>query len=175
MRWIALTLLIFGCEEAEPPPSSDVFIALTRDFTDFRSWTRFEVAAEAVPVGHPEGRAFVYVNEMPPPGERRFPVGTMLIKTIESGAPQDWAIHAMVKRGDDFGVENGTVGWEFFELRFDDEEVPVILWRGPGPPSGLGYRARGVDGGTGELVCADCHAPAWTNDSVLNEHIRLSY
>jgi hypothetical protein len=176
VRLLVVLLVLAGCEEGEPPPPSpEVFIALTRDFEDFRSWTRLPVEAEAVPVGHPEGPSFIYVNRMPPAGERRFPVGTMMVKTVETGDVEDWAIHAMAKRGDGYGWENGTVGWEFFELAFDDEDEPLIVWRGPGPPSGLGYRVAGLDGGTAELVCANCHAPAWTNDSVLNDYVRLAY
>jgi hypothetical protein len=112
---------------------------------------------------------------MPPEGVRRFPVGTMLVKTMEGGTPQEWAVHAMVKRDGTYGYENSTPGWEWFELRLDADEVPVILWRGPGPPSGMGYRALFGDGGVIELVCGDCHGPAWQNDSVLNDHVRLSY
>ncbi|HJL14692.1 MAG TPA: hypothetical protein RMH99_03490 [Sandaracinaceae bacterium LLY-WYZ-13_1] len=176
---LSLSLLALGCDDpapARPDAGSDgaVFIALQRDFEGFRDWTRFAVDSDAVPVGHPPGPSFIYVNRMPPEGVRRFPVGTILIKTIESGSPQEWAIHGMVKRSSDFAATTGLIGWELFELRFDDEERPVILWRGEGPPSGMGYAAP-IDGGIAELVCSDCHAAAWTNDSVLNEHTRLAY
>ncbi|MCB9597253.1 MAG: hypothetical protein H6719_31300 [Sandaracinaceae bacterium] len=180
---VALTvlLLLAGCDGGTTPPPSGtlpdagpggVYIALTRDFEDFRDWQSFAIEDPTAPAAHPPGPSRVYINAMPPEGLRRFPVGTILVKTIENGAPQDWAIHAFVKRGGDFG--EGLVGWELFELRFDEDERPIILWRGAGPPSGQGYLAP-VDGGSVELVCRDCHAAGWQNDSVLNPFTRLSY
>ena len=174
-------LLLAACD---PPPASTgglpdagesgVFIALTRDFEGFTDWTSFAIDDAAAPAAHPPGPSHVYINALPPEGARRFPVGTIIVKTIESGPPEEWAIHAMVKRGSDYGVSGGIVGWELFELRFDEDQRPIVLWRGIGPPSGMGYAAP-VDGGTVELVCSDCHNAAWMNDGVLNEHTRLRY
>lgn len=170
-----LVLLLASCDEPAPTrdAGSTVFIAFARDFTDFRSFQRFEIDEPATPVGHPPGPSFVYINALPPDGARAFPVGTMVLKTIESGPPQEWAIHAMVKRGGGFGTS--LPGWELFELRFDDAERVVIQWRGEGPPSGMGYGLRTDAGEVVELVCSDCHAASWQNDSILNVHTRLSY
>ena len=100
-------------------------------------------------------------------------MGTILVKTIESGPPTEWAVHAMVKRGADYGFPDGLAGWELFELRFDARERLVTAWRGPGPPTGLGYALPTGDGGVVTMACVDCHAARWRNDSVLNEHTRL--
>ncbi len=160
-----------GLPDAGP---TGVYIALSRDFEGFREWPSFPVEDPAAPAAHPPGPSRVYVNAMPPEGLAEFPIGTILVKTIENGAPHEWAIHAMVKRGGGIGWPDGLYGWELFELRFDAEERPVIVWRGPGPPTGMGY-ASPIDGGLVELVCSDCHAAAWMNDSVINEHVRLRY
>lgn len=179
--WMALAAMmsLAGCDEGAlmRPDSgaSSTFIALARDFEGFRDWTCFPLERPMVPVGLEGSAASVCINQLPPEGERRFPVGTILVKAIESGeTPQDWVIHAMVKRGG-LGFGGGTPGWEVFELRLDARERPVILWRGEGPPSGLGYGIGAPDGGVTTLVCSDCHAPAWRNDSVLNPHVRLRY
>ena len=176
---VGLLSSVGGC--AEPAPvgpdaetAPELFIALTRDFEGFRDWTSFAIEGAAMPVGHPPGPSFVYINALPPEGANRFPVGTILIKTIESGPVEEWAIHAMVKRGGTYAVGDGIAGWELFELRFDAEGRLGIVWRGPGPPSGMGY-ASPLDGGVAELVCSDCHAADWMNDSVLNPFTRLSY
>lgn len=177
MRWLVVLLLI-GCESVAPsrPDGGESFIALGRDFEGFQSWTRYEIDPLAVPIGHPEGPSFVYVNRAPTSGLTRFPVGTILIKSTEVGPYEDWILHAMVKRGGTFNLGGGSVGWEFLELRLTSAGESVILWRGEGPPSGLGYAAIGVDAGPDgvQLVCNDCHAAAWQNDSVLNPFVRLA-
>ncbi|MCZ7677997.1 MAG: hypothetical protein M5U28_04150 [Sandaracinaceae bacterium] len=113
----------------------------------------------------------------PPParGARRWPVGTVVVKAIESGAPHQWTIHAMVKRGVPFN-DDGAIGWEYFELSFrEGSGEPSIVWRGSGPPSGHGYAVAGrpAEAGAIPLVCDDCHAPAWQNDSLLTPAIAL--
>lgn len=163
---------------AAPPPDGvrvASFIAFARDFRDFRSWERHGVTGAMMPIGAADGPTFIYVNRRAPEGSRRWPIGSIVVKAIESGAPESWTIHAMVKRGVPFN-RDGAVGWEYFELRFDPErDAPRIVWRGGGPPSGHGYAAQGraPDAGAIPLVCDDCHAPAWQNDSVLTPALAL--
>ena len=122
-----------------------------------------------LPVGAAPGPTAIYVSQRAPAGAARWPVGTILVKSIENGPPEQWVVHAMVKRGVPYNRE-GALGWEFFELAFDPgSEEPRIVWRGPGPPSGHGYAAMGRDAGPDPvpLVCNDCHAVAWQNDGAL--------
>lgn len=159
---------------AAAPDAGAVFIAFARDFRDFRSWEQHHVDGAMMPVGAAEGPTYVYLNRRAPEGTTRWPVGTIVVKAIQSGAPSQWTVHAMVKRGIPFNAD-GALGWEYFELAFPDEgDEPAVVWRGSGPPSGHGYAARGRDAGGGiPLVCDDCHAPAWRNDSVLTPAIAL--
>jgi hypothetical protein len=156
------------------PPS---FVAFARDFAGFRSWERHAVRGAMVPIGAAPGPTFVYVNRRAPAGAHRWPVGTILIKTIETGAPHEWTIHAMVKRGVPYNAR-GAIGWEFFELRLPENGGdPVVVWRGPGPPTGHGYAAIGRDAGSDPipLVCNDCHAAAWQSDGVLTPSLALAW
>lgn len=165
----------------EAPPDAGAeptaFIAMMRDFEGFPGWDRYEVEGAMLPVGVDDGPTHIYANRAPPRDRARWPVGTILVKVIESGPrPEDWTIHAMVKRGVPYNGD-GAVGWEFFELSLPDGAAapPLILWRGPGPPSGHGYAARGVDAGTEPipLVCNDCHAASWRDDGVLTPALAL--
>ena len=168
----AFALMLGGCADEGPElPLDEPFIALSRDFEGFTDWHRFEVAGDAIPTEVEPGPTFVYARTLPPPGVARFPVGTILIKTIEPGDPTAWTIHAMVKRSGTFNPA-GAIGWEFLELALTAERDVVILWRGEGPPSGHGYGSVGEPSDI-PLVCNDCHAPAWTNDAVLTPDIRL--
>lgn len=151
------------------------FLAFAQDFEDFRAWERIPVEGAMLPVGAAPGPTAVYVNRRAPAGARRWPVGTILVKSIENGPPSEWVVHAMVKRGVPFN-RDGAVGWEFFELAFDEgASVPRIVWRGTGPPSGHGYAAMGRDAGPDPvpLVCNDCHAAGWQNDGALTPALAL--
>ncbi len=153
----------------------DSFIAFARDFREFREWERHGVEGAMIPIGATEGPTFIYVNRRAPAGSRRWPVGTIVVKAIESGEPDAWTIHAMAKRGVPFN-RDGAIGWEYFELRFaPGSDDPTIVWRGEGPPSGHGYAAMGraPDAGAIPLVCDDCHAAGWQNDSVLTPALSL--
>jgi hypothetical protein len=154
----------------EPPAT---FIALAADFRGFTGWAlRFEATGAALPIGVDPGPTYVYAREAPPSDATRFPVGTIFIKSVEVGARTEWAIHAMVKRSAAAFNTSGAVGWEFFELGLTASDEPVILWRGEGPPSGLGYALTpGADAGVVELVCNDCHAAAWTSDAVMTPEL----
>jgi hypothetical protein len=151
------------------------FLAFAPDFEDFRRWERIPVEGAMLPVGAAPGPTAIYVNRRAPPGARRWPVGTILVKSIENGPPSQWVVHAMVKRGVPFN-RDGAIGWEFFELAFDDDASPPrIVWRGAGPPSGHGYAAMGRDAGPDPvpLVCNDCHAAAWQDDGALTPALAL--
>jgi len=163
-----------AADDSEGAPI-DSFIAFARDFREFRSWERHGVEGAMMPIGAAEGPTFIYVNRRAPEGSRRWPIGTIVVKAIESGEPDAWTIHAMTKRGVPFN-RDGAIGWEYFELRFDHaSDEPTIVWRGEGPPSGHGYAAMGraSDAGAIPLVCDDCHAAGWQNDSVLTPAISL--
>ena len=166
---------------APPGPIADggaddePFIAFARDFRGFLRWERHLVEGAMMPVGAPDGPSYVYLNRRAPAGARRWPNGTIVVKTIEAGARDEWTIHAMVKRGVPYN-DDGAIGWEYFELRLaPGADEPVVVWRGPGPPSGHGYAARGRDAGAGEipLVCDDCHAAGWRSDGVLTPALAL--
>ncbi|MDQ3033383.1 MAG: hypothetical protein M3Y87_13265 [Myxococcota bacterium] len=153
------------------------YVAFARDFARFREWERHPIAGAMMPIGAAPGPAFVYVSARASTGARRWPVGTILVKTVESGAPHQWTIHAMVKRGVPYN-RDGAIGWEFFELALDEDgETLRIVWRGNGPPSGHGYAAIGRDAGTDPvpLVCNDCHAVAWQDDAVLTPALSLGH
>jgi hypothetical protein len=161
---------------APGPDAGASFLAFAPDFRDFRRWERIPVEGAMLPVGAAPGPTAVYVNRRPPAGARRWPVGTILVKSIENGPPSAWVVHAMVKRGVPFN-RDGAVGWEFFELAFDEgASEPRIVWRGTGPPSGHGYAAMGRDAGPDPvpLVCNDCHAAAWQNDGALTPALALA-
>lgn len=168
----ALLLLgLGGCRERPAPrklPASEPFVALERDFQDFTSWTKVDLSHRpAVGATHAEGEAHEYINQMPPPGARTFPVGTILVKTVkakaapgDAGAPDRSAdVFAMVKRGGGYN-RNGSPGWEWFELRRRDDDTLGIVWRGINPPNGEGY------GGDPAGGCNSCHQMATKNDYV---------
>lgn len=170
--------LLPGCLDHELPPGDDgeapqVFIALQRDFADFRDWQAYDV--ESFQHEGVEGEVVVYLNRLPPRDAEEFPVGTILVKTVEMGDPEQWAVHAMVKRGGDFNA-SGALGWEYFDLGINDEDTPVILWRGFEPPGEGGYTVvPGLDRDeTVEADCNGCHGAETENDHVLSELLRLS-
>lgn len=168
---------------AEPGPDAGPdrdagarFVAFARDFEDFRRWERIPVEGAMLPIGAAPGPTAIYVSARPPAGTRRWPVGTILVKSIENGPPSEWVIHAMVKRGVPFNRE-GAIGWEFFELSFaPGARSPHVVWRGTGPPSGHGYAAQGRDAGPDPvpLVCNDCHGAAWQSDGALTPALALA-
>ena len=131
-----------GCLDNDVAPTEadggtsakSVFLAVQRDFSDFRDWMTYEKDVTD-DHGGIVGTTTVYLNEMPPEGAEKFPVGTMLVKTMEPADGSRLTIHAMVKRGGTFNPM-GAVGWEYFELALNKSDVPIILWRGDKPPNG---------------------------------------
>jgi hypothetical protein len=151
---------------AADPDEGTTFIAFQRDFQDFGTWTRY-VLTEAPAVGdgtiHGKGTRTVYVNQLPPAGRHSFPVGTIIVKTMETGET-----FARVKRGGGYN-RNGALGWEWFELKRDEAAAAwTILWRGITPPAGFCYG--GIAGG----ACNGCHLPFADNDYVAASVLDLA-
>jgi len=180
---LALPLLATACLDHTPLDAETgqltSFQARQRDFDGFTSWTKIELGDQPAQgtTGHPAGPRTVYVNMLPEPGSTRFPVGTIIVKTRGAGSPQTWEVHAMVKRGADYNTA-GAAGWEWFDLLLDDQNKPVIIWRGSQAPSGHGYGSSiggaGDDPGGTTGDCNSCHGAARSNDSVLTPGLELS-
>ena len=182
-RWCApllwlVPLALAGCLDHELPPDDtggerEVFIALPRDLRDFRDWMSFELRDVDMHAGV-AGKVVVYINRLPPPGADVFPVGTIVVKTVEVGDPTSWVVHAMVKRGGMFNAQ-GAYEWEFFDLAINEDGVPFVLWNGEEPPSGHGYES--LPGLNREPTtnddCNSCHGAASDNDSILSEPLDL--
>jgi len=165
-------------ENAESGGSADTFIALPRDFCDFREWMPFRLRDVDMHAGA-TGPLVVYLKELPPMGAVEFPVGTMIVKTVEIGDPKEWEVHAMVKRGGMFN-SRGAIGWEFFDLGIDDDCTPAIHWRGEKAPRDHGYKSlpglMSDDASTMmDADCNSCHgkADARENDAVLSAPLQL--
>jgi hypothetical protein len=162
----ALWAVLAGCggpdDEPGGPADPGTFIAFARDFADYRTWTRYQIpGVPAAGLVHTAGSRTVYVNRLPPADARAFPVGTAIVKEMETGE-----IFARAKRGGDYN-KSGASGWEWFDLMNDPAGL-IIVWRGIAPPAGAcSYGA--VVGG----VCNDCHGAAPTNDFVLSTALRL--
>jgi hypothetical protein len=140
---------------------TQTFIALDSDFAGFQQWTHFDENSPVTNDAHVSGPRTIYVNKLPPHGSTRFPVGTIIVKTLSDGK-----IFAMSKRGGDFN-DQGAVGWEWFELVLFRNE-PVISWQGIAPdgtdPYGL------TSGGS----CNACHGTAAANDYVQDPDLQLA-
>jgi hypothetical protein len=179
---LLLLLGLSGCRVLgleRDAPVREPFIALESDFQHFDSWHQVDLSHRpAIGETHAAGEAREFINRMPPAGSKTFPVGTILMKTVKAtpdGAPNEPMgdrpaepgkpakkgddIFAMVKRGGGYN-QQGSVGWEWFELRRREDGSVGILWRGINPPSGEGY-GRDAQGG-----CNDCHRKATPNDYV---------
>jgi len=174
---LACILFLAGCftgadedaTSAPEAPSATEFGALVSDFQPYPSWTNFYVGDVPDPNGVDlTGPRTVYINKMPPPGSKQFPVGTILVKVIRTGeAPSTWQMFALVKRGGDFD-EQAAPGWEWFGLAENDDRHVSIEWRGDGPPP---------DGSYGSIVnvgCIFCHAQAKANDYVETPELQLA-
>lgn len=164
---VVLSLATFSLISCADSPGTP-FIAFERDFSDFRHWPRIEVTTSP-PAGHPAGPRFVYrkpdrLSHSEDAGFTYFRHGTILVKTIESGAPSTWRIFAMVKRGGNFNAQ-GAVGWEFFDLAIGPDDRVSIRARGVRP--GVAYDSTNET----EVTCNDCHGTraARERDSVLTD------
>lgn len=150
-------LLLLACSP-EPPAETvrDPFIAMQSDFADLFEWPRWQVPDIGSTHGHQRGEpSYIYVKgEIPEWGEP-LALGTIIAKTVERGEPGEWEIHAMVKRGGGFNA-GGCVEWEWFDLRLNENRVPVVIWRGEGNEANPGGYGRRLDGTP--IGCNDCHA-----------------
>lgn len=167
LRLALFAMLLGACSapaDASEPARGvrDPFIAFAGDFEGFRGWERmFIPAAELDDPVHGGNRA-IYVNRRPPKGSAQFPVGTIIVKQMESTGGQTFA---MVKRGGGFNPD-GAVGWEWFRLVESNGSVS-IAWRGVGPPDGETY------GGAAGGVCNGCHFAGRDNDWVQYPGLKL--
>ncbi len=103
-----LGVLASACATEMEPPAWDghePFIALPRDFEGFEAWQRFLIPDIGTSVGHEPGEPrLVYVNGPVPPWGERFPVGFILVKTLENrpahrvGGPRDGQARRWVQR-----------------------------------------------------------------------------
>jgi hypothetical protein len=163
---LALALAGGACEGESGELEPDEFIALQRDFEGFARWDHESLGFAETTPGHPGGQRTVYVNERPLADDDEIPLGTIIIKTMET---DDFGllILAMAKRGAGYNAD-GAVGWEWFELTLDESGRPVIVWRGKDPPDGECY---GCLPGTESMIeptsCNDCHESAAEHDYVF--------
>jgi hypothetical protein len=176
---VTVVALLTACVADPAPPEgwapAPKLFATETDFASFRAWERIPLESPTLPLQAMPGPAFTYVNRRPEPGSRRYPIGTILVKTVEpSDDPRDWTVHAMVKRSERFNPE-GSVGWEFFGLQLDEHGAPTILWRSDGYNDGHAYGSSTMllDPDR-ELSCNDCHALHWQDDAVLTPALSLS-
>lgn len=164
-RSLLLAVLLIACSapaEVQPTTSRDPFVAFAGDFQPFRTWERMFIAGTGLDDPIHGGDRSIYVNRRPPAGSREFPVGTIIVKHMESPGGQTFA---MVKRGGGFDPD-GAVGWEWFRLVESDGAV-WIAWRGVGPPDGETY------GGAAGGVCNGCHFAGKANDWVQYPGLKL--
>lgn len=143
-----------GPEELDTGSS---FIALERDFADYRSWTSYDLGPDGgiIDTAHTSNPRVVYINRLPDAGATEFPQGTVVVKESPLNT------FAMAKRGGGYNA-SGAHGWEWFELLRDETSGQVsIVWRGLGPPAGEVYGKAGQ-------TCNMCHAANVMNDSVLS-------
>jgi hypothetical protein len=165
-----------GCLDHELAPDEHsnvggVYIALQSDFRNYEDWMKFDsdVVAEH---GGTVGTITEYLNQLPEKGATEFPVGTMIVKTVQPKDGPVPATHAMVKRGGTFN-QTGAPGWEFFELQKNDKGTPIIVWRGPKPPAGEKYKNLLMpDSNMLEADCNGCHEIS-KNDAVLSDALKL--
>ena len=164
VRVAALCLALAGCAPEPPtePPPPEIFLAFARDFQDFRGWTRVAVGSDAL-AGHAAGPRFVYANRPPPAAGQPYPIGTLLVKTVEDGSdPARWEVFAMAKRGGAYNTA-GAAGWEFFRLAINASGAVVLVSRGIAPS------VDGDDYGDGSGAgCNGCHGAARGTDHVLS-------
>jgi hypothetical protein len=151
------------------PIEPGTFLAFAADFAGFHSWESFAVGGDPIPDSvHLTGPRTVYLNKRPPSGSKEFPVGTIIVKEVQTPDLTTRDVIARVKRGGTYNAD-GAPGWEWFELQNTADGGVLIVWRGIGPPVG-GCSYLGTVGGG----CNMCHGAADDNDSVLAAPLRLS-
>ncbi len=161
---LAGALALGGCSEGSGGGSSNVYIPLPNDFIPFREWTRIFLGDGPLE-GHPAGPRYGYVKIKPGPTE--YPIGAIIVKTVESGTPQQWDVFAMAKRGGGYNA-GGATNWEFFTMIINDSDTAIIVNAGTNPQdadrdAGLGH-GYSDPSGTG-ITCNRCHGVAGTERS----------
>jgi hypothetical protein len=169
---------VFALAAACAPESSNTtdagqFVAVPSDFCSYPSWTSYDLGGDD---GGTAGDACAHVanvprvafmNQAPAHGSTEFPVGTIIVKQIKSGAdPSQWSVFGMVKRGGGFNPGSGCEGWEWYGLTSPDGGCPGVQWSGTEPGAGEVYASCGP--------CAGCHSAAQNNDCVLAPELSLS-
>jgi hypothetical protein len=153
---LAMMLAVFaGC--GGTGGSGEVFIALQSDFADFLTWQKTALGDEPLE-GHPAGERFGYVKQPLAAGMPAYPVGAMIVKTVEvMPDEQSWDLFAMVKRGGNYNAA-GARNWEFFTLSVSAGGVPLIASRGSNPSDAPGATGHGYSDPTGSgVTCNRCH------------------
>jgi hypothetical protein len=164
----ALLAACGGSHGAQPPADSTAtFVAFPATFQGFRSWTHFHSEgppAEGMFSPDVLGPREQYINHVPPPGSKDFPVGTVIVEVRDSGSMKTFA---GVKRGGGFNVD-GATDWEWFELAEDPQSSAVsIVWRGTNAPAKT-Y-------GGSATSCNDCHKQVCAqNDFVCSPYLQLA-
>jgi hypothetical protein len=105
-----------------------------------------------------------FLNGPPAHGATEFPVGTIIVKTIDA----QQQIFAMAKVGGGYNPnlpDGGPLNWEWLELPAGDCPVDFV-WSGAEPPMNQAY------GGTPQ-ACNDCHSGYPENDYVASPKILL--
>lgn len=180
IRWSAFALVaLAGCLDNQLAPddvdnvgAAGNYIALQTDFRNYEDWMKFDTDVMGEHAGT-IGTITEYLNQLPDTGASEFPVGTMIVKTVQPKDGPAPAIHAMVKRGGTFNKQ-GALGWEYFELAKNDKGTPIIVWRGPVPPTGEKYKNLLMpDSNTLEADCNGCHVVS-KNDAILSDVLQLS-
>ncbi len=173
--------LALACSTGGPSTSDgETYIAFGSSFSGYDKWERFDLAAAEAPadggvplndagcaLGHDTSANRVgYLNRRPPKGSKEFPVGTIIVKEMQkTSAPDGWQVFGMVKRGGGFNP-SGAKNWEWFEIK-KDPNLPLVIWRGVGPPTGEGYGSPACGG------CNSCHGSAVANDYVMSPVLDL--
>ena len=159
-RWL-LGLATAGLLACDSGAGGDLYIALQSDFAPFESWKKIPLG-NAPLAGHPAGNRAAYINKPVPAAGAKYPVGTIVIKTVEAGAAvTNWDLFGMTKRGGGFNSA-GARDWEFFILKMTAERVPVILSHGFSPSDGDGGAYPGnMD--AGGVTCNSCHGVLGTD------------
>lgn len=169
--WFLFIPATLGCGDRPPErfalPARTAFIALERDFQNFRDWGSVRLnGTQAEGMTHPSGERRAYVNALPAEAGQEFPVGTMIVQQTLPNDAGRVRLFGMVKRGAGYN-EGGARGWEWFELKERDDGSPGIAWRGLGPPNGEEY------GGDPSGTCNSCHQRARRNDFVQALSLKL--
>jgi hypothetical protein len=166
-------LLALGCNsdgdtlQHRRLPERAVFVAMERDFQDFRGWgSALLPEAPAIGVTHRPGPRRVFINALPPDARRDFPVGTLIVKETVPDAQGRVRLMGMAKRGGGYN-HAGAPGWEWFELEERRDRSVGIVWRGLGAPDGESY------GGDPEGTCNSCHRRHEATDFVQSVALRL--